>query len=206
MVKTFVVAGAATLLMSVVAAPTAMAAETWEMPSLEGMNLEEAQALYTETVGPDGPWLDIINKAPAASGGINAPVMREVCEQAPSPARRSRRSRTRPSRSTGPVSADPGVLSSTARHRGRAGTRLCSRPCRQHTAPRSPLRRSRSRRARDLDVVAVLAVILVVIGHFWLGRVTGGVDVLLVLAGYFAGDRRCAAPPFPRRSGGGPGG
>lgn len=83
MVKTFVVAGAATLLMSVVAAPTAMAAETWEMPDLVGMNLEEAQSLYTETVGPDGPWLDLINKAPAASGGINAPVMWEVCEQAP---------------------------------------------------------------------------------------------------------------------------
>ena len=51
MVKTFVVAGAATLLMSVVAAPTAMAATTWEMPDLVGMNLEDAQSLYTETVG-----------------------------------------------------------------------------------------------------------------------------------------------------------
>ncbi|MGK2865827.1 MAG: hypothetical protein ACSLFA_04145 [Mycobacterium sp.] len=64
--------------------PTAAAAETWEMPSLEGMNLEDAQSLYEETVGADGPWLDIINKAPAAAGGINAPVMWEVCEQAPS--------------------------------------------------------------------------------------------------------------------------
>lgn len=84
MFKTLVVAGAATLLMSVVPAPTAMAAETWEMPSLEGMNLEDAQALYSETVGEEGPWLDIINKAPAAAGGITAPVMWEVCQQAPS--------------------------------------------------------------------------------------------------------------------------
>lgn len=83
MVKTLVVAGAATLLMSVVAAPTAMAATTWEMPSLEGMNLEDAQSLYTETVGADGPTLGIINKAPAAAGGVNAPVMWEVCAQAP---------------------------------------------------------------------------------------------------------------------------
>jgi hypothetical protein len=35
---------------------------------------------------------------------------------------------------------------------------------------------------RDLDVVAIIAVSLVVIGHFWLGRVTGGIDVLLVPA------------------------
>lgn len=83
MIKTLVVAGAATLLMSVAGAPTAMAAPSWEMPSLVGMNLEDAQALYTETVGPEGPWLDLINKAPAASGGIAAPVMWEVCEQAP---------------------------------------------------------------------------------------------------------------------------
>ena len=34
-------------------------------------------------MGPEGPWLDLINKAPAAAGGINAPVMWEVCEQAP---------------------------------------------------------------------------------------------------------------------------
>lgn len=83
MLKTLVVAGAATLLMSVVAAPNASAATTWQMPDLVGMNLEDAQTLYTETVGPDGPWLDLINKAPAAAGGINAPVMWEVCEQAP---------------------------------------------------------------------------------------------------------------------------
>ena len=42
---------------------------------------------------------------------------------------------------------------------------------------------------RDLDAVATVAVALVVIGHFWLGRTTGGVDVLLVLAGYFVGAR-----------------
>lgn len=81
--KTLVVAGAATLLMSVVAAPTAAAATTWQMPSLVGMNLADAQDLYEETVGEEGPWLDIINKAPAASGAIAAPVMWEVCLQAP---------------------------------------------------------------------------------------------------------------------------
>jgi hypothetical protein len=81
--KKLVVAGAATLLMAVAGAPTAAAAQTWEMPSLVGMNLADAQSLYTETVGPDGPWLDLINKAPAAAGAINAPVMWEVCQQAP---------------------------------------------------------------------------------------------------------------------------
>lgn len=38
-------------------------------------------------------------------------------------------------------------------------------------------------------MVAAVAIALVVIGHFWLGRVTAGVDVLLVLAGYFVGAR-----------------
>ncbi|WNG82883.1 hypothetical protein C6A86_004130 [Mycobacterium sp. ITM-2016-00316] len=83
--KTFVVAGAATLLMSIVAAPTAAAATTWEMPSLEGMNLADAEALYEETVGAEGPWLDIINNALAASGAVAAPSMWEVCLQAPKP-------------------------------------------------------------------------------------------------------------------------
>jgi peptidoglycan/LPS O-acetylase OafA/YrhL len=65
-----------------------------------------------------------------------------------------------------------------------------------HRAPVTSAPVARQTR-RDLDVVAVLAVVLVVIGHCWLGRVTGGVDVLLVLAGYFAGDRalRCASVP-----------
>ncbi|MGU3497980.1 acyltransferase family protein [Mycobacterium sp. C31M] len=46
---------------------------------------------------------------------------------------------------------------------------------------------------RDLGALVVIAVTLVVIGHLWLGRVSGGVDVLLVLAGYFFGARilRC---------------
>lgn len=42
---------------------------------------------------------------------------------------------------------------------------------------------------RDLDVLVAVAVALVVIGHFWTGRVSAGIDVLLVLAGYFVGDR-----------------
>lgn len=41
----------------------------------------------------------------------------------------------------------------------------------------------------DLDALTVIAVTLVVIGHLWLGRVSGGVDVLLVLVGYFFGSR-----------------
>lgn len=47
------------------------------------------------------------------------------------------------------------------------------------------------------DTVAGLAVALVVIGHFWLGRVTGGVDVMLVLAGYFVGTRVWHAESVP---------
>ena len=61
----------------------------------------------------------------------------------------------------------------------------------------APVAQAARQTRRALDLVAVLAVALVVIGHFWLGRVTGGVDVLLVLAGYFVGARmwhRTAAP------------
>ena len=55
----------------------------------------------------------------------------------------------------------------------------------QHTpVTLAPTRRSTR---HDLDVLAVLAAALVVTGHLWLGRVSGGVDVLLVLAGYFYG-------------------
>ncbi len=50
---------------------------------------------------------------------------------------------------------------------------------------------------RDLDIVATAAVTLVVLGHFWWGRVTGGVDVLLVLAGYYVGIRVVRSPSVP---------
>lgn len=50
---------------------------------------------------------------------------------------------------------------------------------------------------RDLDVLAAAAVTLVVIGHFWLGRVSGGVDVLLVLAGYVVGSRFLRSTSVP---------
>ncbi|MCF6386551.1 acyltransferase [Mycobacterium sp. MBM] len=50
---------------------------------------------------------------------------------------------------------------------------------------------------REPDIVAVLGVALVVIGHLWLGRVTAGVDVLLVLAGYFVGARLLRAASAP---------
>ncbi len=53
-------------------------------------------------------------------------------------------------------------------------------------APATPVARQTR---RDLDVLAAVAVILVIVGHFWLGRVSAGVDVLLVLAGYYVGAR-----------------
>ncbi|MFC9897241.1 acyltransferase family protein [Nocardia sp. NPDC127579] len=58
--------------------------------------------------------------------------------------------------------------------------------------PRSPRRAERvseSRAApdyrRDLDGLRGLAIALVVVFHIWMGRVSGGVDVFLVLSGFF---------------------
>ncbi|BBX26725.1 acyltransferase family protein [Mycolicibacterium alvei] len=47
-----------------------------------------------------------------------------------------------------------------------------------------------TRRGRD-DLIGLsgVAIVMVVVCHFWLGRASGGVDVLLVLAGYFVGGR-----------------
>lgn len=47
-----------------------------------------------------------------------------------------------------------------------------------------------TRRGRD-DLIGLngVAIVMVVVCHFWFGRASGGVDVLLVLAGYFVGGR-----------------
>lgn len=39
----------------------------------------------------------------------------------------------------------------------------------------------------DLDGLRGVAVLLVVVGHVWVGRVTGGVDAFLLLGGFFVG-------------------
>lgn len=56
----------------------------------------------------------------------------------------------------------------------------------------SPLPVERSRapgaaRRYDLDGLRALAVLLVAVSHVWIGRVSGGVDVFLLLSGYFIG-------------------
>ncbi|MEV0670540.1 acyltransferase family protein [Mycobacterium sp. NPDC050441] len=47
-----------------------------------------------------------------------------------------------------------------------------------------------TRRVRD-DLIGLsgVAIVMVVVCHFWFGRASGGVDVLLVLAGFFVGGR-----------------
>ena len=45
-------------------------------------------------------------------------------------------------------------------------------------APRTP-------RRHDIDGLRALAIALVVIYHVWLGRVSGGVDVFLMLSAFF---------------------
>lgn len=55
------------------------------------------------------------------------------------------------------------------------------------------------RRRGDLDGLRGLAIALVVVYHVWFGRVSGGVDVFLVLSGFFFGGRllRQASEPGP---------
>ncbi len=55
------------------------------------------------------------------------------------------------------------------------------------------------RRRGDLDGLRGLAIALVVVYHVWFGRVSGGVDVFLVLSGFFFGGRllRQASHPGP---------
>ncbi|WP_459957265.1 acyltransferase family protein [Nocardia sp. IFM 10818] len=56
-------------------------------------------------------------------------------------------------------------------------------PDRDATA--APARRSGSAYRLDLDGLRGIAIALVVIFHIWFGRVSGGVDVFLVLSGFF---------------------
>ncbi|QTJ67234.1 acyltransferase [Rhodococcus sp. ZPP] len=53
------------------------------------------------------------------------------------------------------------------------------------SAPVSATRADPHRYRHDLDGLRGLAIALVVIFHLWLGRVSGGVDVFLVLSGFF---------------------
>ncbi|MFS0793225.1 acyltransferase family protein [Microbacterium sp. 1P10AE] len=56
--------------------------------------------------------------------------------------------------------------------------------------PLLPVARSRApaaARRHDLDGLRALAVLLVAVSHVWIGRVSGGVDVFLLLSGFFVG-------------------
>ena len=83
MFKTLAVAGAATVLVSILGTPTAMAAPSWAMPSLQGMNLAKAQSLFTETVGDQGPQLQYVSNASIFSGSVRSLSTWQVCKQAP---------------------------------------------------------------------------------------------------------------------------
>src|ERR1700760_3102095 len=54
----------------------------------------------------------------------------------------------------------------------------------------------------DLDGLRGVAIALVAVFHVWFGRVSGGVDVFLVLSGFFFGGRllRTALAPDPSLS------
>lgn len=61
-------------------------------------------------------------------------------------------------------------------------------PLTKTTPAEADVRRSRRHR-RDLDGLRGIAIALVVVFHVWFGRVSGGVDVFLVLSGFFFGGR-----------------
>lgn len=62
-----------------------------------------------------------------------------------------------------------------------SGTAVGARP----PATRAAARRAANLRRRDLDGLRVFAIVLVVVYHVWLGRVSGGVDVFLLVSAYF---------------------
>lgn len=51
----------------------------------------------------------------------------------------------------------------------------------------------------DLDGLRGVAIMLVACFHIWFGRVSGGVDVFLVLSGYFLSAHCCERSPRPSR-------
>lgn len=66
-------------------------------------------------------------------------------------------------------------------------TSLLTTPTTQNAAAHPPVRRAAVRDAyrADIDGLRAFAVLLVVTYHIWLGRVSGGVDVFLMLSAFF---------------------
>uniref|UniRef100_UPI003CC7ECF4 acyltransferase family protein n=1 Tax=Nocardia brasiliensis TaxID=37326 RepID=UPI003CC7ECF4 len=56
---------------------------------------------------------------------------------------------------------------------------------RREPAHPAPARADDPRYRRDLDGLRGVAIALVVVFHVWFGKVSGGVDVFLVLSGFF---------------------
>ncbi|WP_432279149.1 acyltransferase family protein, partial [Nocardia brasiliensis] len=56
---------------------------------------------------------------------------------------------------------------------------------RVESAHPAPARADDPRYRRDLDGLRGVAIALVVVFHVWFGKVSGGVDVFLVLSGFF---------------------
>lgn len=71
----------------------------------------------------------------------------------------------------------------TAPSRGTPGAGATSGAVRRHARPRAATSREGYR--YDLDGLRAVAILLVVVYHVWLGRVSGGVDVFLMLSAFF---------------------
>ena len=71
----------------------------------------------------------------------------------------------------------------TAPSRGTPGAAATSGAVRRHARPRAATSREGYR--YDLDGLRAVAILLVVVYHVWLGRVSGGVDVFLMLSAFF---------------------